>query len=184
MRARHPRLYIKSRLDSGADLLKLCSLTILLALFSIPFLNLNPALEISDIVRGIFLAVAFELYFLVVFVLPPALGLMSLGYLATRRSSEKRIENAALGYIAGFLSGLILILLVNGTFALAGLIGVAAIGFAGGIALSFVSIRSKMAMSRPQLAIGVISAAAFFAIFFLIYPGGLLRVYAPAESPP
>ena len=182
MQAEHPRLYIKSRLDSGADLLKLCSLTILLALFSIPIFNLNPALEIGDTVSGIFLAVAFELYFLVIFVLPPALGLMSLGYLASRKGSEKRIENAAYGYIAGFLSGLVLILLVTGTLALAGLIGVAVAGFVVGIALSFVSI--KPAISRSQKAIGIISAAAFLAVIFLIYPSGLLRVNTPTESPP
>jgi hypothetical protein len=180
----NPRIYIKNRLDSGYDLLKLFTLTVLLALFLVPFANFNPEAGVSNLLSGIFLVIAYEIFFLVIFVLPPALGLMGLGYFASRNPG-KRIENAAYGYIAGFLSGLVLILVITGSFVFAGQIGVALVGFTVGVALSFVSVRPLPTASKSQLAVGWISALAFFAIFFLIYPGSLLRgIGVPAEAPP
>jgi hypothetical protein len=178
----NPRLHIKNRLETGSDLLKLCSLTILLALFSVAIANVNTALDIRSMVNWFFVAIGFELYFLIIFVLPPATGLMALGYLASRKGSEKRIENAAYGYVAGFLSGLALILLVAGSFAPAGLIGIALVGFSFGIALTFVSVEPKMAKSRQQITIAIASAATISAVLLILNLGGPVGV--PVEAPP
>ena len=129
-------LHIKNRLNEGFDLLKLCSFTILCALFSIPIATFNPGLY-ENPVSAFFASVAFELFFLVIFVLPPALALMGIAYAVTGRQ-EKRMENVGYGYIAGFLVGLMLLLFI---FRVPDLIGLAAIGFCVGLALSFVSIR-------------------------------------------
>ena len=144
--------YIKNRLNTGTDLVKLFALTVTLAVFSIPIATFNPAASVDNLAGALFITVLFELFFLIVFVMPLALGLMGLGYFTTRRNCEKKLENAGYGYIAGFLSGLLLLFLLFGIAPteIAGLIGVALIGFCIGLALSFISRKSETIQSKSQ----------------------------------
>ncbi len=97
--------------------------------------------DIADRIVWSFSFVVIETMFLAIFVLPLALGIMGLGYSLTKASLERRIENAGYGYIEGFLTGLMILLLMFGTY-WGELVGIGIVGFGIGSFLSFISIRA------------------------------------------
>ncbi|HKU50153.1 MAG TPA: hypothetical protein VJP79_09400 [Nitrososphaera sp.] len=133
-------LRIKNRLNTGFDLLKLCSFTSVCTLIAIPMsMAINPGVY-GDALSAFLLPIGFEIFFFAIFVLPPSLGLMGIAYLVTKRR-DKRIENVGHGYIVGFIVGLLLVILVISP--VGALLGLPVIGFCVGLVLSFVSSRRE-----------------------------------------
>jgi hypothetical protein len=147
-------LHFEMGVKSGIGLFKLVLFTIILTLFSIPIASLvTNSVDFSvlassgdsHVLQWIFTLLGVEGFFLTIIVLPPAFGFMGLLYSTTKVSFQKKIENAGWGYIAGFLIGLTLILMIFGGYGsgVASIIATALVGFAAGIFLSFVSSRQS-----------------------------------------
>lgn|SRR5574341_548842 len=137
---------LKSRLNTWHSILKLVTLTTVIPLFLIPTVYHNSILTAGVPVETTFQIFGIELIFLIFIVLPSALVLLGVGYVISRKAREKRIENAGYGYIAGFLIGIIGIGALFGLYTYpvsdaAGILGVALLGFALGVGLTFLSIK-------------------------------------------